>query len=176
MPDLGNHVAVVHIPAWITLANEGLGIRVKPQCSRTHYPRLEQHIGILYRDFIAQSVSFPAQFLDDVHVVGMKISASIEPREIVEPDGVDDQRIAFPAADGISIKGHVLGFHGIVIAPIGRNNSKVIGLRSGSGRMRAKRTSRVPNIFIVDTSTMMEPWLSWRSRGARYRMTLVSPS
>src|SRR5438876_437776 len=130
MPDLGNHVAVVHIPAWITLANEGLGIRVKPQCSRTHYPRLEQHIGILYRDFIAQSVSFPAQFLDEVHVVGMKISASIEPREIVEPDGVDDQRIAFPAADGISIKGHVLGFHGIVIAPIGRNNSKVIGLRS----------------------------------------------
>src|SRR5437773_11811614 len=103
MPDLGNHVVIVEIPARITLANEGLGIRVEPQRSRTHYPRLEQHIGILYRDFIAQSVSFPAQFLDDVHVVGMKISASIEPREIVEPDGVDDQRIAFPAADGIYI-------------------------------------------------------------------------
>src|SRR2546427_8256196 len=52
VPDLGDHVGVVHIAAWIAFANVGLGIRIESQCSRSHDPRLEQHTGIVYRDLI----------------------------------------------------------------------------------------------------------------------------
>ena len=39
-----------------------------------------------------------------------------------------------------------------------------------------ERTSHVPDICIVDTATTMGRWLSWRSRGERSRMILVSLS
>src|SRR5438093_9290661 len=90
MSDLVNHVAVIDIAARIAFANEGLGIRIEPECSRSHHPRLEQHTGIVYRDLIAQSVPFAPECLDHMHVVGVKISAFVQPSEVVEDDRIDD--------------------------------------------------------------------------------------
>jgi hypothetical protein len=42
----------------------------------------------------------PRIALDDVELVGVRMSEVIEPGRFVEADDVDDERIAFPAADG----------------------------------------------------------------------------
>ena len=92
VPDLGDHIREVHVAARIAFMDVGFWIRVEPQRTWRHFPGLEQHTGIIDDRLIVQDVSFARQFFDHVHVVGMEISASIQPREVVKPDGVDDER------------------------------------------------------------------------------------
>src|SRR5213592_1403579 len=99
MSDLGNHVSIVDIAAGVALANVGLGIGIELQYSRSHHPGLQQYSGIVYSDLIVQGVTLAPQFLDQVHVVGMKISASVEPGGIVEPNRVNHEIIALPMTD-----------------------------------------------------------------------------
>src|SRR6266516_1310664 len=133
MSDLGDHVCIVDIAAGVALANVGLGIGIELQYSRSHHPRLQQHSWILYSDLIVQGVSLAPQFLDRVHVVGVKISAFVEPGGIVEPNRVNHESIALPMTDGISVEGHVLGPHRIVLASVRWNDAKIIRLCTGSG-------------------------------------------
>src|SRR6478609_7243640 len=39
--------------------------------------------------------------LDDMQLLGVRRSTSIEPELVVEADGVDDERVALPPADGM---------------------------------------------------------------------------
>src|SRR5256885_1181652 len=79
MSDLVNHVAVILIAARIAFANESLRIGVEPECPRSHHPRLEQDTGIVYRHLIPQRVPFAPKCLGHMHVVGVKISAFVQP-------------------------------------------------------------------------------------------------
>jgi hypothetical protein len=49
-----------------------------------------------------RAVVGPGVPLDDVQLLGMRCTASIEPELVVEADGVDDERIAVPPADRMS--------------------------------------------------------------------------
>ena len=72
-----------------------------------------------------------------MHVVGVKISAFIQPSEIVEADRIDNERIGVPTAHRISIKRHVLSSDRIVAAAVGWNDPEIIRLRASSrGRIK----------------------------------------
>src|ERR1019366_10641466 len=46
----------------------------------------------------------PAKLFDQVHLFGMRITLSNDPGDVVEADGIDDQRVAFPVSAGIAVK------------------------------------------------------------------------
>src|SRR5712691_1047709 len=129
----GDHVFEVNIAAGIALPNGCVAVGIQFQYSRGHHPRLQQHSGILHRDLVVESVALAPKFLDHMHVVGMEISASIEPRGVVEANRVNDERVALPMSHGIPVKAHVLRPHRIVPAAVRRNDPEIIRLRAGSG-------------------------------------------
>src|SRR5437879_2614500 len=63
----------------------------------------------------------------------MKISTSVKPGDVVESNRVNDEGIALPMTDGVSVIAHVLSPHRIVRASVRRNDAKIIGLRAGPG-------------------------------------------
>src|SRR6185503_17233610 len=67
-------------------------------------------------------VALTREALDDVHVLRVEEAATREPREVVEPDGIEHQRIAFPTADrGAHVRG--LALLRIVLASVGRHDA-----------------------------------------------------
>src|SRR5262249_4728183 len=108
-------------------------ICIQPKCARSHHPGLQQHSWIVDRDLIMESVPLPPQFLDHVHVVSVKISASVEPSDVVEADRVNDESIAFPMTDGVSVIAYVLRPDRIVLASVRWNDAKIVWLCAGSG-------------------------------------------
>src|ERR1700722_18889172 len=55
-------------------------------CQRAgrHNPRLDQRLGIVDGDFVQNPIAFASQFLDHVHLIGMKEGAARKPRGIDE--------------------------------------------------------------------------------------------
>ena len=83
----------------------GVGSSVEPQRSRRHHPRFHEHIGVFDGDFVKDFIALTREFLHDVHVGGMEEASSPQPRRIDKRGGVEHQRVALPASDGIP---HVL--------------------------------------------------------------------
>src|SRR5579863_2979098 len=64
--------------------------------------------------------------LDDVQSIGVRLAAVTEPRLIVEPRSIDDQRVALPMANGIA---HPARFRVLqMAAPIGKNLANVVAV------------------------------------------------
>ena len=63
---------------------------------------LTQHHRVLDRDFVEHLVPGPGELLDDPHLVGVEEAAAPQPGLVGEPDGVEDERVAFPAADRVA--------------------------------------------------------------------------
>jgi hypothetical protein len=41
--------------------------------------------------------------LDHMQPFGVRVAHEVEPRPVVESDGVDDERVAFPMPDGVTV-------------------------------------------------------------------------
>src|SRR4029079_5318713 len=64
-----------------------------------HLPGTRKYLGILNCDFVIDGFRAPrSEPLNDMECITVKISRAIEPAEIVEPLGVDDQRLPVPPA------------------------------------------------------------------------------
>ena len=98
MSDLRDHVVVVVIAARRRFRQQArVLVRIEAQHARCHDPRLREHFGVFERHLVAERVALPCELLDDVQLIGVKISALLEPGQIVKCDRVDDERVAFPA-------------------------------------------------------------------------------
>ena len=54
---------------------------------------------ILDGDFVVQVIEIRTPIaLDHVQMVGVRMAREVEPELLVEPDGIDEQRIAFPSS------------------------------------------------------------------------------
>ncbi len=82
-----------------------------------------EHVGIVHGCLIVQGVALTPQSLDDPHVVRVEPAGPPQPADVVEPDDVDDQRIAFPTAHRVAVERLVLRIHGVMRAPIGRDHA-----------------------------------------------------
>ena len=81
-------------------------VRSLSACERPGYrPRLRKKHRVVVGDRVLQLVII--QFLDafdQVQPAAVLVACSIEPAALVDPNGIDDQRVAFPMADGMSHK------------------------------------------------------------------------
>ena len=68
-------------------------------------PRLIEGVGIVHREgrfqHLAAVDDFPA--FDDVQLVGMRRAVNIEHRLVVQPNGIDDKRVALIVADRLAV-------------------------------------------------------------------------
>src|SRR5207237_8593091 len=73
--------------------------------------------------FVLYLIALTREFLHHVHLIGMEEAAAREPCRINERDGVEHQRVGFPAPNGISV---ILGLDRllrIVLAAVGRDDA-----------------------------------------------------
>src|ERR1700731_2981324 len=68
------------------------------------YPWSSEHFGIFNRDLPVDHVPFPRQLFDNMHGVAVDRAVLAEPCLIHEISDVDDHGIAFPVANGVSVK------------------------------------------------------------------------
>src|ERR1700722_7609583 len=78
--------------------------QVRPQLEAGLYrPGLAVRLWILNRNVVAQRFMIDAPHpLDDVQRVAVRMAGAVEPGFIVKSDGVADQRVAIPLADGVA--------------------------------------------------------------------------
>ena len=85
----------------------------------------DEHFRVLDRDLVEHLVPGSRELLDDVHLVGVEQAAAAEPGLVGEPDGVEHERVAFPAADrvpGVRVLERALR---VVLAPVGRDHAQL---------------------------------------------------
>lgn len=87
-----------------------------------HDPGPGKDFGIFDGGLITDGVAFAADVFDDVHGGAMEPAVEAEPGILVETGNVDDQRIAFPMADGIAVVAGVS--FGIMRSSVGRHDAK----------------------------------------------------
>src|ERR1700750_208023 len=76
-----------------------VGIRHEPHDARRHHPRLREYIRIFDGDLVENLIALSRELLDEVHLVGVEEAASREPGAVDERVRVDDEGVAFPAAN-----------------------------------------------------------------------------
>jgi len=85
-----------------------------------HIPRLCQSFRVFDRDIELKIILIHAlESLGNVQLIAMRPSRAIEPAFVIEADGVHNQSVAFPMADGIT---HVTGRDVVgMFAPVSEN-------------------------------------------------------
>src|SRR6185436_3865895 len=77
--------------------------RVELNGPRPHGPRLGEDVRIIHGVLVEQGVALAPELLDDAHFGGVEPPRRgryvRQPRVVVEPDGLDDQRVALPVSD-----------------------------------------------------------------------------
>src|SRR6185503_6089424 len=68
-----------------------------------HHPGLNEHLRVFDRHVISDFISDTCEFLDDMHAGGVEEAPSSKPCRIDEINGVDDERIPFPASYAVPI-------------------------------------------------------------------------
>src|SRR6185503_1867359 len=75
------------------------------QCPRRDLPRLLEHLGIFDNRLPLQGVALPRQPLGDLQVGGVEKPVVTKPGVFEDVSHVDDERVPFPAADGVAVSG-----------------------------------------------------------------------
>src|SRR6185369_1339363 len=71
-------------------------------------PWLGIGLGIVYRDHVIDVVPIGAlETFDGVQLIAVRVTDGIDARAPVEPDGIDNQRVAFPASDRVAKPGGI---------------------------------------------------------------------
>src|SRR5207253_7483134 len=124
VPNLGGDVLqLVHLAVTSLWQKSRIGIRVEPQRSRRHHPRLDERFGIFDGDFVANLIALMRQALHYVHLIGMEETAARQPGAVDERNGVEHQRVTLPAPYGVSHIRTLDGLLRIVLAAVGRNDA-----------------------------------------------------
>ena len=98
-------------------------------------PGLREKLGIFEGDSPLEVVIVdPLEFFNQMQLVAVLMAGRVEPGPVVEPDGVHDQRISIPLADGIPKPGGV-HFFGMV-ASVRVNEAKRVLILEQDGRHR----------------------------------------
>ena len=92
----------IHLHAgWFFLLNSGVVV-IQSECAGWHHPRLGQDVRIFYGRLIVEPNARAPQALGHVPLRGRQPSVDAQPDVAVEIDRVDDERVSFPGANGIS--------------------------------------------------------------------------
>src|SRR5262245_11646342 len=76
---------------------------VSPRERPGYRPRLRKEHRVVVGDGVLQVVLVELlDALDQVQLTAVLVACSVEPAALVDPNGIDDQRVAFPMADGMS--------------------------------------------------------------------------
>src|SRR5215813_13606323 len=68
-----------------------------------HGPRARIRSRVINRCFVVEPLfRRPRDFFHDMEKIRVRMSPEIEPRSFIETDGINDERIAFPSADGVA--------------------------------------------------------------------------
>src|SRR6185295_1249416 len=73
-----------------------------PEYSRREHQRLRQDIRVFERQVVEDGVALTPELLDDMHLVGMKVTATPDPCRVDEADGVEHERIALPVSHRVA--------------------------------------------------------------------------
>src|SRR5687767_11407334 len=72
--------------------------------AETDGPRPRVRLGVLHRHFdIEMTKVRTSDPLADLAGTRQRTAAEVEPQVVAKTDGVDDERIAFPSADGVAL-------------------------------------------------------------------------
>src|SRR5690349_21809860 len=124
-----DHVLRIPLFARQILGEGRLRIRVQPQRPPFDVIRLHQHVRIFDDRFPLQRVADARELLDHVHVVAVEPPWPLDPALVVEPDDVDDHRVAFPLADRVAVPRGVLRLDRIMWTAVDRNHAEDVSLR-----------------------------------------------
>src|SRR5215510_6598037 len=97
VPELRADLFVLAFRAAAALADDGV-VRREAQRACGHDPGLQEIDRVLDRHFVQHVVALARELLDDPQLVGVEPAAASQPGLVGKPDGVEDERVAFPAA------------------------------------------------------------------------------
>src|SRR5579864_1831937 len=99
VPDLGRSIPQLGNGAVASLCDKPrVRIGVARHHSSRQHPRLHENLGVFDGDVVQEYIALAPESLYNMHVAGVEETATPEPCRIGEPDGVENQRVAFPAS------------------------------------------------------------------------------
>ena len=114
MADPADQVFEVALLAGILFGDRRVLARIQTHHAGVHHPRLDQDFRIDDGRLVVERVALAAEALNHAHLVAVEISALTQPGLVVERDGVDDERIAFPFPHRVPVKQQVLRLDRVV--------------------------------------------------------------
>src|SRR5690606_25539448 len=103
VPNLARDVVLFVDLAVRALADDVVLPPGQAQHASRHDPGLDEHLRVFDRHVVMELVTVATQLFDDAQGARVSEAAAPEPPRVVEVDGLDDGRVAFPVPDALPV-------------------------------------------------------------------------